>query len=156
MEDCEQMLQTPRYNTQKYRDWKSKLNYKQNTCLHFTIQSIAMIVFTLINVSNRVFPQWLQLLRSLSQCLRAIVVSCSFFDLPSRFSSQCYLQNTPSTLELAHEDQSTCHLSKQASALIAATLSWSILTNYGATWFTFVLHRAPQYIHTCILLYTMA
>ena len=35
---------------------------------------------------------------------------------------------------------------------IAATLSWSILlTNYGATWFTLVLHRAPLAFDTYML-----
>ena len=35
---------------------------------------------------------------------------------------------------------------------IAATLSWSILlTNYGATWFTLVLHRAPLVFDTYML-----
>ena len=37
---------------------------------------------------------------------------------------------------------------------IAATQSWSILlTNYGATWFMLILHRAPLALDTYMLVY---
>ena len=98
----------------------------------------------------------------------ATVTMLTFTAPPSRSSvailqdltqnSQHYLRNALSTQEIAHKDQYTSHL-KEVSAKtslvpgdsIAATLSWSI--HYGATWFTFVLHRAPLALDTYMLVY---
>ena len=86
-------------------------------------------------------------LRSFSQRLQAVVVSCCFFrSALSRFNAnfQHYSQITPSTRRIAHKDQHTSHLQRKSQRRnsFTATLSWSILASYGATWFTFVLHRA--------------
>ena len=44
---------------------------------------------------------------------------------------------------IAHKDPYTSHFqNKSAQKLDRSNFSWSILTNYGTTWFTFVLHHA--------------
>ena len=66
-------------------------------------------------------------------------------------NSQHYLQNAPSTQEIAHKDQYTSHL-KEISAKTRLQQLF-LLTNFGATWFMIVLHRAPLALDTYMLVY---
>ena len=84
---------------------------------------------------------------------RSSVVSSILPDLTQ--NSQHYLWNALSKQEIAHKDQYTSHLqTSQSKNSITATLSWSILlTDYGATWFTLILHRALLALDTYMLVY---
>ena len=74
-----------------------------------------------------------------------MVVSCCFFrSALSRFNGnfQHYSQITPSTWGISTQRSAYQSPSKKKSTEKLTTLSWSILADYGATWFMFVLHRA--------------
>ena len=70
-------------------------------------------------------------------------------------NSQHYLRNAPSTQEIAHKNQYASHLKEvSAKTQLQQLFFWSILlTNYGATWFTLVLHHAPLALDTYMLVY---
>ena len=74
-----------------------------------------------------------------SRSSKLLFLSICSFEIYGNF--QHYSQITPSTRGIAHKDQHTSHLQRKSQRRnsFTATLSWSIL---GATWFTFVLHRA--------------